>query len=334
MASSNSPAEGAILWERLREWFSRSRGEALLGDDTPRHRGFAVSMCVLLSIVLWFTLSIRETYVDLIELPTQIVNLPEDQALTRLPPSTVQVQVRGEGTKLFGLHFDPPVVVIDAVQPEVDFATLVNLPQGVSSESVIPRSFSLQTEPSISRKIPITLRASIETAATHALFDEPTLFPDSVVVTGAQSIIGVLKYWPTQDFEQQGLQDSLVVVVPLADTLAGLVTTDVKETTMTAVAQQFTEDRRWLQVQVTGGATERLVTLDPPTVVVTYRVPLSQYDQAKTAPDFFATVSYDAIRNDATGRVRPELNLPGCCILHHVVVEPSTLQYYERLVGQ
>ncbi len=331
---SNTPTEGSVLFEWLRERFTRSRGEAVAGEDQSRRRWGAITVCVLIAVVLWFTLSIRETYTILVEMPTQVANLPDDMALVVLPPASVQVQVSGEGFDLFRLRFNPPTVMIDAAMDDVDFATLVTL-QSVETENVTPRTFPLQKEPRISRKIPIRSRAVIEAAELWDFFQEHVLTPDSIVVTGAASIINDLEDWPSEVIRHTDLQDSLVVVLPLADTLAGLVEKSHLETTLTAVALEYTEGSRVFRVEVGEVPTTQWdVSLEPPTVRVTYRVPLSQFEQAREAEDFYATVSYAVIRADTTGRVRPEIIYPGGISLRNPGFSPSTLRYYVRLIEQ
>ena len=78
---------------------------------------------------------------------------------------------------------------------------------------------------------------------------------------------------------------------------------------------------------------QRVVEFEPATVEVTYRIPLSQYEAALEAPDFFATVSYEAILADTTGRVQPEIHQPEL-LLHSVESFPSALRYYESLIEQ
>lgn len=323
-----------MLLDWVRERFSRGQGEPVPGEDMAQQRGFIITLCVLIAVVLWLTLSIGETYTILVEMETQVVNVPPDTALAALPPARVQVQVRGEGTALFGLRFNAPALVIDAAQDNVNFGTLMSLPQGIQIENVNPPSFNLRKEQRIIRKIPIQSRAVIETAESHDFFDNHVLTPDSIVVSGARSIINDLAYWPTEVYQHTGLIDSLSVVIALADTLAGLVEKNHTETTLTAIAYQFTEQTRVLDVEVTGLPTsQRVVEFDPSTVRVTYRIPLSQYDAAMEAPDFFATVSYEAIRADTTGRVRPVIHQPELS-LRNVKTSPSTVQYYESLIEQ
>ena len=324
-----------MLLDWLRERFTRNQGTPLPGKEMPQRRGFIITMCIVVSVMLWFTLSIGETYTILVEMETQVTNVPPDTALAMLPPTTVQVQVRGAGTALFGLRFDPPRLPIDAGVDIVNVSTQVNLPQGVSAVSFLPQSFNLYKEQLITRKIPIRSRAFIEPAASYDFFSEPVLIPDSIEVSGARSVVNALDAWPTMPFERTGLEDTLSVVIPLVDTLAGLVTASHTQTTLSTRAHQFSEDTRVLRVEVTElPTTQQGVELDPPSVAVTYIVPVSQYQEAQRAPDFFATVSYDVIRTDATGRVRPEIHLPTQLLVRHVKTEPSTLRYFISLSNE
>ena len=327
--------EGLAWLEWLRERFTRRQREAVAGEDPSRRRWGAIIVCVLLAVVLWFTLSIRETYTIQVEMPTQVVNLPDDMALVALPPPTVQVQVSGEGFDLFGLRFNPPTLMIDAQDETVNLLDMVILPSGIAREGVNPRTITFQKEARISRTILIRSRAVIEPAEAHDFIDPHVLSPDSIVVTGAESIINDLEYWPSAPFRHTDLLDSLVVVLPLADTLVGLVEKSHHETTLTAVAAVYTEGSRMLQVRLGEVPTTHWdVSLEPPRVRVTYRVPLSQYEQAQEAEDFYATVSYSVIRSDTTGRVRPEINYPRGIALRNTDYSPSTLRYYVHLDEQ
>jgi len=331
---ANTPTASVLLaW--LRDRFTRNQAEALPSGDQPRRRWGIITLCVLIAVVLWFTLSIRETYTIEVEMPTQVANLPEDTALVALPPATVQVQVSGEGFDLFGLRLNPPTLLMDAQAKEVVLEDLVSLPQGIKNEGVTPRRFVFQKEPRISRKIPIRSRALVEAAELYAFFEVPVLTPDSIVVSGATSIINDLQDWPTEVFRHTGLQDSLVVSLSLADTLAGLVQKSPTETTLTTVARKYAQWERVLLVKVREvPSTERGVSFEPPTVTATYIVPLSQYDQARDDEDFYAWVSYAAILADTTGRVRPQINRPEGVSFLYINTYPSTLQYFERLVDQ
>lgn len=329
-----TPSNGSAFLERLRARLLPQ--EQQYQEEEQRPRWIAISICLLISLLLWFTLTMQETYTAMIELPTRVVNLPEDLALVSLPPSTVRAQVRGAGFDLLRLRYNPTAVPIDATEDRVDLDVLApELPNGVILEGVNPRVFNLQKDRRVIRHVPVELRGSITTPDTYDLLQRPTLTPDSVFVMGAHSIVDGLESWPTAPLEVNNLTDSLAVMVSLSDSLAGLVELSDRVVQVQAQASLFTEANREIEVLVTGvPSSQRVVALDPEVVRVRYRVPLSQYEASLTAPDFFATVSYEVIRADTTGRVRPELTLPTELTLRDVDMIPPLLGYYEVLVQE
>lgn len=335
-SNTNDSQNFSALWEQLRERFTRNRQERY-GADSKRQRSIAITMCVLLSVFLWFIFSMQERYTISLTFPTEIVNVPPDEALADLPPSSVDVQVQAQGFTLLQLRYDPPTVPVNAAAQQVNFFEAVpQLPGGAQLENVFPRLLDLQREPRITLRVPVRLQAEIDTPPTHDLIEPPSVEPDSVLITGAQSIVEGVRFWPTVTVAEQGLRDSLVMRVPLADTLEGLVRVSEQAVTLTAVSRQFTEGTRMIDVIVTGVPSTdemQVVTLERNEVRVRYRVLFSQYEDALEAPDFFATVSYEAIRSDTTGRVQPVPQLPDGMILRDVDLIPSSLQYYNRLPG-
>ncbi len=328
LATSESNSQGPIFWDRLRALFQRDEREDEPWRDRPRRREVAVVVCLLISCLLWFTFTLQEQYTVTFELPTRVANVPEGQALTSLPPEEVAVQVQGQGINLLRLRFSTVPLVIDASRERQDLSNAVQaLPGDLTVQSVSPRILELEKEPQVTRRVPVRLRARIETPPTHDLLAPPDIQPDSVTVAGARSIVNELTYWPTDTLVVEGLRDSLVTRIALADTLSGLVSRGTDRVLVQVEAQQFTEGTRELDVLVQGSP-DRAVTLEPSVIQVRYRVPISQYAQAEHAAGFFATVSYDEIRADTNGFVRPQLHVPDDLEIRDVRVSPPRLRYY------
>ncbi len=325
MATPDADTQNPVFWERLQGLFARDEDPEA---DRPQRRGLVILFCALISFVMWFAFTLQEVQVASIEVPTRLINLRPDEALTEVPPEQVQAQVRGEGVQMLQMALDPPVVPINAAGEEVNLRNALNLPPGLVLVNVFPQYLTLEKEPRVSRYVPVRLRGRVETPPTHDLIDPPEVVPDSVRVTGAQSIVDSLAYWPTDSVVVRGVTDTLVRRVALADTLAGLVVRGMENVVLTARAQQFTEAQRTIDVHIPGSP-ERSVTLEPPSVHVRYRVPVGQYQRAQEAPDFFATVSYDQIRTDTTGRVTPRVHTPSYLEIRDVEVTPSFLRYYD-----
>lgn len=302
-------------------------------EANSNRRTVEIALAILFSTLLWFTFTMRETHTRTIELPVEVVNVPEEQALSQYPPETVHVQAAGEGWTLLRLGLSSPVVPVDASQSQVQIIDAVSefLPE-VQVQSVEPAVANLFKERRIARMIPVRANATFETPAAYDLLAPPEAFPDSVEVAGAVSVVSGLTEWPTVTQTFQGVRDTFEVRMALADTLSGLVERNVEDVLLRAISREFTEDTREIVVTVQGQpSTRQLVSLEPSAVVVRYRVMLSQYEDARRAMDFFATVSWDDIRRDTTGYVEPHLEAPDGIELRDVEMIPQRLAYYQRI---
>ncbi|QXD15251.1 hypothetical protein GQ464_017925 [Rhodocaloribacter litoris] len=300
----------------------------------PQNRGLVITVCIFTATLLWLIFTMQAVHTVSLSFPTEIRNLPPDEALVALPPRTVRVQVKGEGIQLLRLYYNPPTVPIDAGAGEINFDGVVTeLAGGVQVEGVFPRTFVVRKEERTSRTVPIHARVEVRTPPAFELLGPVRLRPDSVAVSGAVSVLENLHFWPTVHRVFENVRDTLRTTVPLADTLAGLVLREFDAVEVLAVVEEFTEAVREIRVLVPGAPLgQEYVQLAPPTITVRYRVPLSQYDAAQRAEDFFATVSYDEIRADTTGRVRPRLHTPANLALRDVDYFPRTLRYFNVLL--
>ncbi len=301
-----------------------------------RRRGLAILMSVAVAFVLWFTFSMRESYSVVLEMPLVIQNLPEGRALSRLPPQQVRVTVQGEGWELLKLSRRTPSLEVNAQDANVDVygaATESNrLPPGVAVQNVLPISLSLELEPRISRALPVRLQADIEVAPDYDVLSPPTVVPDTIVVSGARSIVNALENWPTQRITWEDVNETVNRAIPLSDTLAGLVATSVRGVEVTVPVALFTEGTRELEVRTEGappGADP--IRLIPSTIKATYRIPVDQYEESLDTDKFFAFVPYATAINDTTGTVQPILQLPEHLFVRDVRFEPRRLQYRIRV---
>lgn len=334
--SENSTRLKSSFFEKLNAILGLRRSEEDEFRDQPQQKGVTIALCITCSILLWVFSSMSETYTKMLEVETQVANLADDEAFLTLPPKNVEVYVQGEGLALLQLFYTPPSISIDASRSQVNFIEAISrrLPSGISVDRVTPPMFILQKEKRMSRRVPIILNADIQTPPTHDLVLEPTIFPDSVEISGAESLVENVNEWPTVFFEHKELKDTLTVEIPLVDSLQGLVQVAVSQTQLHVIAEQFTEASREIEVIIGDGPNQTSITLDPPALEVRYRVPLSQYRRAQNARDFILSVSYDDIRDDTTGYVEPRLELPQGILFRDVSFFPEEIRYFDVLLDE
>lgn len=314
--------------------------EALVLRDTAitdeRRRWIAIGLSVLVAFVLWFTFSMRETYSVVVEMPVEVRSLPAGRALSRMPPERARVTVQGEGWDLLKLQRSPPTLRISAQEAQVDLLAAASessdMPTGISVQSAVPGLVQLELEPEVTRTVPIVPRAQVAPAPLFDLIGPARVEPDSVRVIGARSVVNALRAWPTVPLERDEVRGTVTAVVPLADTLRGLVRRNVQQVRMTVPAALFTEATRELEVRTEaappGAPPIRYI---PARVEVTYRIPVEQYERSLETADFYAVVPYAVAVNDTTGSVQPVLHLPEGLHVRDARIAPRRLQYRIRV---
>lgn len=332
---SDSDSQVPIFLERMRALF-RSSDEGPSRDDDP-NRGKAITVCVMLSVVLWLSLTLQEQREVSIDFPVVVEELPDEQALVEQPPPTVQVKVQGTGMDLLGLIFDAPAIRVSAESGEINVAEAVELPRSSDAqvESVRPRVIALKVEPRQEKRVPVRPRLDIRTASAYELINPPTLTPDSVTISGAESIVSSITEWPTEPMVLSNVRDTLQKTLPLRDSLSGLVQRSIAQVDVAIQAGKFAEETREVPVEVTGvPAGQDLVALQPSTIRIRYRVLFKQLFESRRSEEFFATVSYSQIRSDNTGYVTPRIHVPSDLVIRDPEPIPPRLQYYTFLSSE
>lgn len=303
------------------------------GGKTPSR--WAMVLSVVVAFALWFTFSMREEYTVPVEVPLEVVGIPDGQALEALPPSQARVAFKGEGWQLLNLTYRPPMVHLRAGAENVDILAAVGnagLPVGVQAQSSSPRSVSVQLESRVSKSVPIELVWKVGTPRPYNLLGMPTISPDSVVLTGARSLIARISSWPTEPLHEEGVIRSFQKEVALRDSLSGLIERSEGSTLVRVRVAEFTQAERELEVRVDSiPVSLEEIRLVPEVVQATFLVPTEgdTYERALESNDFFGEIRYEHIAQDTTaGRVPVVVNMPSQLDIRDVRLEPSQVEYF------
>lgn len=321
--------------DRLRALLPSSPSSA--DDEPPSRRGLAMLLSGVVAVVLWFSFSMRETYSTTLRVPIEIARTPPGQSLSRVPARSATVTLQGEGWTLLSLSRADPVIRVYADGPRVDLVAALQesgLPAGVQVQGVQPQTLELSLDVQTSRRLPIRLRRDIRTVPAYDLLRPPRLQPDSVVVTGAQSLLGGLDEWPTRVLRADDVSRDLTRTVALADTFGGLLSPSAQATLVQIDIGEYTEANRDLDVEVENLPPDVLgVRFDPARVRATFRVPVEgeTYGRAETLPTFRAVVDYFDIARDTTdGEVPVSARWPADLDIRDVTLSPARVEYFIR----
>lgn len=289
-------------------------------------------LCGAISLLLWLGLTLRQPTAATMEMPVVVTSLPRGQALATPVPRTVNVVLEGTGYRLLPLFSSPPVLPIAATQRDVQLdAQLPALPVGVRLVGVTPRLLRLDTDSSVTRRVPVVVRSMLSFVPSYALSGPMRVLPESVEVTGAHSIVRRLAGWPTETAMLPTLRDTVRIDLALVDTLGGLVSRSATSARVTFPVAAFSGQTRALDIRVGRDPdTHERYTFDPPVVEARFRVRLGQGAAALASPEFYATVSADDVRRSTNGLVRVRAAVPpGLGVQpESVVLTPEVVRVY------
>lgn len=330
MSSRGAFWRGSGLAERIRSVRPERRDEP--GD---RRNGVAMVLSGVIAVFLWFFFSMNASYTIDVEVPLEFA-LPRDMALSVRPPQQARVTVQGDGWSLIPLVRTPQTVRSRVSTSSVDVESAIRDSRQFSDvviQGTSPERVELQMEDREARLLPIRLVRQLTMAPSYDLLRPPRLAPDSVLVTGAASVIGNLLDWPTVPLVREGIRDSFSTVVALSDTLEGLIVGKQPQATLVSVpVAAFTQGERMLEVEVRNlPAGVREVRTEPARIRATYTVPAEQRadELARTAPDFRVVVDYADILRDTTSRSVPvAVQIPPSLDVRNVNLDVRRVEYF------
>ena len=306
-------------------------------------------MPILLSIVLalglWGYVSMTSLTTVYVTYPL-VVDLPEERSLEIEPPNSISVKLRTSGWQLLYLQYfsSGKECRIDLAKTNISSDGIVELTktellQGINPTvslekvvEVLPESITLKTGMLFRQTLPVRSRVSISPGKGYMLVGKLHIEPDSIVVRGNGSIIPTLRSWATQKILFGDLTGPFSFTVPLQDTLQNLVTSAIKEVTISGDIQQITEVTfSDIPINIVGGPEQSDHSIEPNRISAIVRGGVKRI-ASLSADEIKAIVYYPQLVQDSTGFVTPTFVVPaGITVLgtnptllkHRLIIYPN-----------
>lgn len=305
-----------FISDRFRNFFSA--GASATAADEPdvysenREKIVAFGIAFFISICLWFIVNLSRDFNVTIEVPIRVANIPENQIVSSDIPETASVSVSGEGWNIISVYNNPPGVLVSAQSGTVNLSDQIRNQIGAFSElniiQVQPSQITIQTEQKSMKTVPIINNVRLDTNEQFGLLSEPSLQPDSVTISGAESKLQSITEWHTATIQIDNVTSDIFRTIPLQTPEPGLrLEPDAIE--FKAEVAEFTEAEVRVPVRTRNLPAGRAVTYNPSSVTVRFDVPLEQYSEVQGTRPFRAYVDYSVIEEDTSGRVAPEIEV-------------------------
>lgn len=299
-------------------------GEDVQTRHIRREKIIVFLAAYIMAISLWLIVNLSSSFSINVNVPIEAGNIPADMALTGNFPEFVQVGVSGEGWQLFSLYSDPPTIVINVEEGDVNLFEQVrqrlSFLQGIDVSKVQPLLLSVNMEPKISAKIPVRLNADLNFQNRFGLIGETEVFPDSITITGAQSVVQNIREWQVKDtLKMQNIREDIFTSISLKNEDKQIELSH-NEVIFRAKVSEFTEGEATVPIRTRGLPRGQTINYNPSSVTIKYDVPISQYAEVQQIHPYEVYIPYSKIVEDSTGFVTPDIEL-------------TTSQYELRLRG-
>lgn len=292
---------------------------------------------VLFAGLMWVSVNMGDEYQVSMDIPLVVRDVPEGKAIKGTVPRSVTIRVRGQGWQLASMLLSgKPECALSAaalegttsVVTQNDLLRIMNLPAGIQPVDVNIDDLVLGLDQFAERKVPVIPNVGIECPEGFGMVGAPNVKPESVLVTGAESVIRRIRSWGTERHVFSNVRESFTVEVPLEESGDNSFQVVEKSVMISAAIQQLAEKIfPGLPVGATSIPPSREIIFIPPRVDVVARGGIDQLASLSDR-DFKLVVEYESLLTDTTGYVNPRVESPpGIRILAQ---RPERLQYIIR----
>jgi len=298
---------------------------------------YIVIISSLFGVLAWVSVTMREDYEATVVSSFILRDIPPGMAVQTPLPQTILLRFRGEGWRLAGvlLAHAPGIVFSASTLPAGhrpltynDFADHISLAPGVRLLDVKPDSLRIEIGPAVRKRVPVVLDCLASFREGYGQIGSTSVEPDSVTLTGAESVLNGISRWKTERRVFENVRGSLDAEVPLASASPYEIGFSVPAVRIAIAVEPFAEKIiAGLPVQVTAVPASQEVILIPPRIEIVVRAGIRQLSSL-SAGDFLVETSYASIAADSTGAIDTNILCPAGVQL--VTKRPDRLQYIVR----
>lgn len=288
---------------------------------------------LIFAIIIWMYINLNLVYNISVSIPLDI-KLSKVQAIASDLPNRVDVSIKGKGWDLLGVMLSKNLKLnLDLTNykkdTKVNIAQYVNELLSLSSNvlilSVNPDVVEINFDNITSKMVKVKNLVNVVTKEGYIIVGTPKVNPDSVKISGAISVIGKIKFLPTEQINILNVNNGFTKTINILDTLNNIIKIEPKSVTVTYDIELFAEKNyEDINVLISNVPQDKEVLLIPPKLKIYLRGGVEQL--AKINPEeIFAGIEFKQIENDSLGYVSPKISLPVDVTV--TKYEPQKFQY-------
>ncbi len=303
-----------------------------------KERKFPIILFSLIfSFLIWISVNLRNQFQTSIDVPVKIEHLRSDQAIAIPLPKSVQCTVQGTGWQILNTIFSP------SLQYTIDFTHLskkdtlftykelnerINISSAIHIINIVPETVLVRLDLKTTKTVPILPVVNVSFRDGFGLVGTMETIPDSVVLTGARSLLNKISFWKTTGITLNGINSPVKINAALADSLSFEISRSHSTASVSFDVQPIAEKTiSDISIEIVQVPENKKIVLIPPKISIIVRsgvnniAPLSE-------KNFTAFIDYKSILLDTSGMITPSIVGPDNVKI--VQLNPNKIQYVMR----
>jgi len=271
-------------------------------------------ICLAIATVFWFLNALNKEYTVELSFPVRYTNMPKNKVLSNSPPDHFILKVNSYGFTILrhklSMAFSPLIFNVN----EFTGKKMENSPNsifGISSRQFInriaeqvsnelqiieiqPDSIYFEFDRIVQRQVKVKPNLTYTLKKQFFLSDDIICKPESVLVSGPESMLDTIQYVYTKYQHYNDLDKNIQRNV-LLETYKNL-EIDPKRIILNIPLEEFTEKQLLVPIQVENAPSDTSIKLFPDKAKVSFLIGLSSFSEI-TENEFVLTVPYSEILN-------------------------------------
>jgi YbbR domain-containing protein len=259
------------------------------------------------AIVIWIFVQFSKQYSEVLEIPVEYVNVPQDKLLVGKIPQSLELRMQENGFTVAWFSLFPPTVKIDLSKASIENDALVysvdenhselqsQLEIDLDDNEFLKDALVVQYEQKQEKKLPVVFRMKMEYAVGYSAVEALKYEPDSIMVSGPDNILDTLSKLFTQQLSLTKVKEDQQGTVYLDTTALPNVTFYRNKVKYAVDVEKVTEGKIQVPIEIMNVPQGLNVVIFPKEVVLFYQVNLKDFSKV-TASDFRVVVDFDDVR--------------------------------------
>ena len=296
------------------KWLNKAQSLLKRFDLKNDRKPVIFLICVGIATIFWFLNALEKEYTVELSFPVRYTNLPKNKVLSNTPPSHFILDVRSYGFTLLryklSVAFSPLVFNVNEFTGKIMEET--NKPKyaipsrayrnGIASQlsnelnitGIQPDTVYFEFDRIISKKVKVVPDITYDLQKQHYLYDNIRVKPDSIKVTGPESILDTLPNVKTVSQHYKELDQITQRNVSLQE--INKLEFEPKRVVVTIPIEEYTEKHITVPISVDSLPDSVHVNLFPSEVKISFMTGLSHFNEI-SPNDFRFSVSYNDLKN-------------------------------------